>query len=106
MPADRIKDNFKEIFKEQSRDEALILYSLCMQNAINTGIKEITKVVDMFKNHLKGVLNGLASKKNNAIAERLNGKIQEIKMSGSGYRRFENLRSASLFFHGGLSRYP
>jgi transposase len=102
----RIKENFKEIFKEQSRDEALILYSLWMQNAINTGIKEITKVVDMFKNHLKGVLNGLASKKSNAIAERLNGKIQEIKMSGRGYRRFENLRSAILFFHGGLSLYP
>ena len=102
----RVKENFKEIFKEQSRDEVVRLYSLWMQNAINTGLKEVTKVVDMFKNHVKGVLNGLASKKSNAMAERLNGKIQEIKLSGRGYRRFENLRSAILFFYGGLNLYP
>jgi transposase len=102
----RVKENFKEVFKEPSWEEVVKLYSLWMQNAIKTGLKEITKVVDRFKNHLKGVLNGLASKKSNAIAERLNGKIQEIKLSGRGYRRFENLRSAILFFHGGLSLYP
>lgn len=102
----RIKENFKEVFKEQSWNEVVQLYSLWMQNAINAGLKEITKVVDMFKNHLRGVINGLTSKKSNAIAERLNGKIQEIKLSGRGYRRFENLRSAILFFHGGLSLYP
>jgi transposase len=42
----------------------------------------------------------------NAMAERLNGKIQEIKACGRGYRRFENFRSAILFFHSGLSLYP
>ena len=102
----RVKENFKEVFKESSWAETVKLYSLWMQNAINTGLNEITKVVDRFKNHLKGVLNGLASKRSNAIAERLNGKIQEIKLAGRGYRRFENLRSAILFFHGGLSLYP
>ena len=33
----------------------------------------------------------LAFKNSNAIAERLNDKIQEIKLSGRSYRRFENL---------------
>jgi len=40
------------------------------------------------------------------MAERLNGKIQELKTIGKGYRMFENFRSAILFFYGGLSLYP
>jgi len=49
----RVKENFKEMFKEQSWDAVVKLYSLWMQNAINTGLKEITKVMDTFKNLLR-----------------------------------------------------
>ncbi len=45
-------------------------------------------------------------KKSNAMAERLNGKIQEIKLNAKGYRFFENFRAAILFFHGKLCLYP
>jgi len=41
-----------------------------------------------------------------AMAEHLNGKIQELKTVGRGYRRFTNFRSAILFFIGGLDLYP
>lgn len=60
----------------------------------------------MFKNHLSGVINALIKRFSNAMAERLNGKIQEIKTVGRGYRTFKNFRSAILFFHGGLNLYP
>jgi len=36
----------------------------------------------------------------------LNGKIQELKTIGRGYRTFANFRSALLFFNGGLELYP
>ena len=52
----------------------------------------------MFTDHLKGVVNALAYSFNNAMAERLNGKIQEIKTSGRGYRSFQNFKSAIHFF--------
>jgi len=55
--------------------------------------------------HLKGVINALISNLNNAMAERLNGKIQEIKLVGRGYGKFESFRNAILFFHGGLQLY-
>ena len=42
----------------------------------------------------------------NAMAERLNGKIQLLKSVGRGYRKFENFRSAILFFYGKLSLFP
>lgn len=35
--------------------------------------------------------------------KRLNGKIQEVKSVGRGYRNF---RSAILFFHGGIKSLP
>ncbi len=60
----------------------------------------------MMIKHIDGVVNALISNLNNAMAERLNGKIQELKLIGRGYRRFENFRSAILFFHGGLNLYP
>ena len=69
-------------------------------------IREVNKVILMFLSHAKGVINVLITNLNNAMAERLNGKIQEVKLIGRGYRTFENFRSTILFFHGGLDLYP
>lgn len=69
-------------------------------------IKELNKTILTLLNHSKGVINALIAKINNAMAERLNGKIQEIKLSSRGYRTFKNFRSAILFFHGGLNLFP
>ena len=64
------------------------------------------KVVNMFAYHSKGVCNVLFNNLSNGMAERLNGKIQEIKTIGKGYRKFENFRSAILFFNGNLKLHP
>jgi len=63
-------------------------------------------LVVMFENHFDGVCNALWNRQSNAKAERINGKIQEIKTIGRGYRIFENFRVAILFFCGGLGLYP
>ncbi|MFB6305626.1 MAG: transposase [Flavobacteriales bacterium] len=77
-----------------------------IKSSLDKGIKEISKVVKMFDEHLSGVVNAIITSFNNAVAERLNGKLQEIKIVGRGYRRFENFRNAVLFFHSGLDLYP
>lgn len=102
-----IKENFRELFnKESVKLNGFILLTEWMEASAKEGIKEVTKVINMFFNHLSGVINALVTNFNNAMAERLNGKIQEIKVAGRGYRTFNNFRSAILFFHGGLSLYP
>jgi len=53
-------------------------------------IKEIDKVVETFNKNVSGVVNALISNISNAMAERLNGKIQELKTVGKGYRAFTN----------------
>lgn len=102
-----VRENFKALFnKETDRHKGFIIFCRWTQDAVNRQIKEVTKVTDMFNNHLSGVVNALISNFTNAMAERLNGKIQELKLSARGYRTFKNFRSAILFFHGGLSLYP
>jgi transposase len=51
----------------------------------------------MFVRHA-AVINALITNLNNTMAERLNGKIQELKYIGKGNRIFDNFRSAILFF--------
>ncbi|HBK72403.1 MAG TPA: hypothetical protein DDZ39_12245 [Flavobacteriaceae bacterium] len=103
----QIKENFRDLFqKETNYMNAFYLFIKWTRDASLKHIKEVNKVVKMFKNHLPGVVNALILRFSNAMAERLNGKIQEIKTVGRGYRTFKNFRSVILFFHGGLKLYP
>jgi len=103
----QVRENFKDLFKQKpGKAEGFALFTQWTQNALGKGIKEVSKVIKTFKDHLAGVVNALVYTASNGMAERLNGKIQAVKCSGRGYRRFKNFRSAILFFHGGLDLYP
>ncbi|MCP4460486.1 MAG: ISL3 family transposase [Cytophagales bacterium] len=98
----RIKENFRAIHFKQRSEEAFILLNQWIRNAQKCGMGQLIKVADMFDAHMQGIVNAMVY----AIAERLNGKLQEIKLTVRGYRTFERFKSALLFFHGGLSLYP
>jgi len=102
----RIKENFRDINFSQPKEEAFIIFLRWHKDALNSNINAIVKVAEMFKRHMNGIVNAMTFNKSNAMAERLNGKIQEIKLSAKGYRTFENFRAAILFFHGKLNLYP
>ena len=101
----QVRENFKSLFSRNTRD-AFPLYMNWASDAVGKRMNEVTRVVDMFHAHMKGVLNALVNNFSNAMAERLNGKIQLLKSVARGYRTFANFRSAVLFFHGGLDLYP
>lgn len=100
------RENFKEVFKNASLEESEAIFWVWSEAVKESGIKEVIKVKETFANHLRGVLNAMTSDLSNAMAERLNGKIQLLKSIGRGYRKFENFRSAILFFYGKLSLFP
>ncbi len=102
----RLKECFKSLFGASDYQEAFTRFSDWRSFCTWEKIPEINKVVSMFEKHIVGVCNALVEKISNAMAERLNGKIQEIKTIGRGYRTFDNFRSALLFFNGGLKLYP
>jgi len=101
----QVRENFKNLFSV-SETSGFALYQRRACDSLGKNIKEVSKIVTMFNAHIKGVINALITSFNNAMAERLNGKIQELKTIGRGYRTFDNFRSAILFFHGGLNLYP
>jgi transposase len=102
-----VRENFKALFRKPKTIQAAgNLLMNWMWDAKHKTIAEVNKVVEMFDRHFDGVCRSLLSSASNAFAERVNGKIQELKMSAKGYRNFENFRSAILFFNGGLDLYP
>ena len=100
------RENFKAVFENASLEQSQAIFWQWHQSVKRSGIKEVIKVAQMFSNHLRGVIQAMTSSLNNAMAERLNGKIQLLKSIGRGYRKFENFRSAILFFYGNLSLFP
>ncbi len=101
----QVRENFKALFSK-GKLWATLSFLQWANDATKRKIKEVNKVVEMFKKHQSGVVNALLINLTNAMAERLNGKIQELKTVGRGYRTFSNFRSAILFFNGGLNLYP
>ena len=101
----QVRENFKALFSK-GKLMATLSFLQWANDATKRKIKEVDKVVEMFKNHLSGVVNALLINLTNAMAERLNGKIQELKTVARGYRTFTNFRSAILFFNGGLNLHP
>jgi len=102
----RLKESFKSLFNSPDYQEAYSRFSDWLDFCNWENIPEVSKVAKMFTNHIVGVCNALVETISNAMAERLNGKIQEIKTVGRGYRTFRNFRNAILFFNGGLNLYP
>jgi len=94
----------EEIFKVIQ--EAKKNLDLWIKSLEETKMSEVIKVAKMFKEHFIGVCNALCHAQSNAKTERMNGKIQEIKTIGRGYRRFESFRVAILFFCGKLDIQP
>jgi transposase len=102
----RLKESFKSLFYSPDYQQAHSRFSDWLDFCYWENIPEVSKVAKMFTNHIVGVCNALVETISNAMAERLNGKIQELKTVGRGYRKFENFRSAVLFFNGGLNLNP
>jgi len=88
-----VRENFKDLFSSEKLF-AGHLFNGWTTDAKRKRIKEIDKVVEMFNKHISGVVNVLLTNLTNAMAERLNGKIQELKTVAGGYITFANFRSA------------
>ena len=58
------------------------------------------------REHLSGIVNGMALRATNAVAESVNARIQKIKAAACGFRNRDRFRNAILFHLGGLDLYP
>ena len=74
--------------------------------ATHSRMKPMSEAAKMMKRHLEGILTYIRHGITNAVAEALNGRIQQIKAAARGFRNFDNFRAAILFHLGGLNLYP
>jgi len=65
-------------------------------------IAELKRLFKTIKTHLKGILNAIMLRANNAAAEARNSCIQRLRYAACGYRNRERFRQEILFQFGGL----
>lgn len=99
----RAKENFRGLFNQPDSAHALISLSTWLQDAKKSTLFHLLKVADAFEKHFIPVCNALWSRASNAMAERLNGGIQELKAISRGFRNYHNFRAAILFHYGKLN---
>jgi transposase len=100
------KEKFRSFFDCPSETEAKSFFVTWYEAALALGNAHLAQVAAMLMSHLDGLLAYIRHKVTNALAEALNGQIQRIKANARGFRRFENFRTAILFFLGKLDLYP
>ena len=74
-----MREEFKAIFGCDSYSEVSAYIKLWFESVKEAAVKEVTEMAEMFERHLKGVCNALCHEQSNVRAERVNGKIQEVK---------------------------
>ena len=98
----KMKENFMEIFEKQTKQDASGFFDSWYENVIKSNIIPMKKVAKTLKNYKEGILNIIKYRVTNARAEQFNSSIQKLNYIAHGYRNFDNLRYAVLFFNGKL----
>lgn len=98
----KMKQNFLELFEKETEEEASLFFDRWYENVIKSNIKPMKKVAKTLKRYKTGIINIVNYPITNGKAEQFNGSIQKLNTIAHGYRNFENLRLAILFFNGKL----
>ena len=98
----RLKELFREVFNEAASKQAIGRLNAWMDHDWKTKIKELHDFVAMLCRHWYGIKTYFKSRASNALAERFNLKIQEIKRTAKGYRNMMNFMTMIYFHLGGL----
>lgn len=97
-----LKENFRWFWRYVYSTSAEHFFDVWYQSVLESKIKPLIKVAEMFQRHLDGLLSYFRHKITNAIAEGFNSRIQAIKSAARGFRAFDNYRTRILFFCGKL----
>ncbi|MCY3999121.1 MAG: transposase [Flavobacteriaceae bacterium] len=76
----KLKADVQSLFESSNWKEASSYLQLWMDSVLQSGIQEVCAVAKRFQNHCQGVGHALCYPQSNAKAERLSGRIQEIKV--------------------------
>jgi transposase len=102
MRAYHIRENFQEIYKEETKEGFESSLKRWYFWATHSRIEEIKEAARTIRRHWAGVLRWYDSKINNGILEGLNSLVQAAKAKARGYRTFKNLKTIIYMLTGKL----
>jgi transposase len=101
-----LKEAFRKFWEYEREWSAKKFFDRWYFRATHSRLVPIIEAAKTLKRHLEGLLSYCTHKITNAATEGLNSKIQSIKASARGFRKFANYRVAILFHCGKLQLYP
>jgi transposase len=100
--AHRLKELLKVVLDEAKEHHRLTPLNDWIKQAWDSGLEPIQDFVNMLHRHWYGIKTYFKKVADNAYAERVNLKIQEIKRAAKGYRNIQNFILMIYFHLGGL----
>ena len=99
----RMRENFIAMYDCKSQQEAKIYFNCWYKSVIHSKNNHMKTAAETIKQHIDNIVTQIGTTISNGRAEQANSKIAKIQRVSQGYRNFDNLRAAILFFNGGLS---
>ena len=93
---------FRVFWQLGCADAASTFFEYWSKRVDEVGLSPLIKVKEMLQRHFENVLTYFRHSITNAVSEGLNSKIQIVKASARGFRRFESYRNRILFYCGKL----
>jgi transposase len=101
-----MKDLFNEFWSFEFGWDAKEFFRDWCNWVMRSKLEPMKRVARMLKKHSSGLFGYIIHPITNAATEGLNSKIQNIKASARGFRRFDAYRTAILFYCGKLDMLP
>jgi transposase len=98
----KMRENFMELFEKEREEEASAYFDRWYESVMKSNLDEMKEVAKTLKNFKEGIVKIVKYKITNGRAERFNGKIERLNIIAQGYKDFNNLRTAILFYNGKL----
>jgi len=98
-----MRENFLAMYDCKTGQEAKIYFNRWYKSVIHSKNKYMKEAAKTIKSHIDNIITQIGTTISNARAEQTNSKIAKIQRIAQGYRSFDNLRTAILFFNAALS---
>ena len=98
----RMRENFIAMYDCESQKEAQIYFNRWYKSVIHSKNDYMKNAAETIKKHIGNIITQIGTTISNGRAEQTNSKIAKIQRVAQGYRNFNNLRAAILFFNGNL----
>ena len=99
----RMRENFIALYDCKTQDEARTYFNNWYKSVIHSKNKHMKAAAKTIKKHIDNIVTQIGINISNGRAEQANSKIAKIQRVAQGFRSYDNLRIAILFFNGSLS---